>query len=75
MSVIYMKAVDTTVREIFNETVMVDLFLPYTKGHRTKLTSPLDWQTPICLMSIIHLKAVTTTVQEIFDETVMVDLF
>ena len=32
MSVIHLKAVTAIVNEIFDETVMFDLFLPYPKG-------------------------------------------
>ena len=72
MSVMHLEAVTAIVKEIFEETVMIDLILTLSKGHTTKLTSPLDWQISLCYMSAIHLKAVTTIVKEIFDEIVNV---
>ena len=74
MSVIYLEAVTITVTEIFYETVMSDLIVTFSEGHRAKLTIQLDCQPQLCYMSVLHLNAVTITVTEIFDETVMIDL-
>ena len=86
MSVIHLKAVTTTVSQIFDETVIFDLILTLPEGHRTKLSSPLDRQTQ--LASFTHaiegesqigtftfvLQGVTAIENEIFNETVMIDL-
>ena len=74
MSVIHLKAVTTIVKEIFNETVMNDLFRPFSEGHRAKRTPPVDCQTATSYMSVIHLKTVTTKVKDIFNETVINDV-
>ena len=42
MSVIHLKAVTCIAKEIFDETVMIDLVVTFSEGHRAKLTSPLD---------------------------------
>ena len=60
--------------EIFSETVMIDLIVTFSKGHRAKLTSPLDWQTPLCYMSVIHLEAVTSMVNELLARKCIIDL-
>ena len=75
MSVIHLKAVTAIVKEISDETVMSDVIVTLSEGHRAKLTPPLDCQPPFSYMSVIHLKAVTAIVKEICDKTLMIDLF
>ena len=75
LSVIHLKAVTTTVSQIFSKTVINDLILTFSEGHRAKLIQPMDCQAPLSYMSVICLEHVTAIVKEIFDETVMIDLF
>ena len=65
MSVIHLKAVTVIVNEVFNKTVICDLILTFSEGHRAKRTPPVDCQTPTYYMSVIHLKAVSSIVKEI----------
>ena len=45
-------------KEIFDETVMVNLIVTLSEGHRAKLTPPKYCQSPLCYMSIIHVTPV-----------------
>ena len=53
----HMKAIINVVIWIFDETVTIDRFFTL-EGHRAKLVSPMDSQTPLSYMFVIHLKAV-----------------
>ena len=44
MTVIHLKPVTTIVKEIFDETIMFDLILTLSEGHRAKLVPPLVCQ-------------------------------
>ena len=78
MSVIHLKVITATVKEIFDETLMFNLFLTLLEGHRAKLiaTNTTDGLTGLFFyMSVIHLEAVTAIVKEICDKKLIIDLF